>query len=192
MKSKLALLMFAAVGSAALAASAQTPSSSSSDERPRLFRTPTIATTRAASSPGQNEQVGVTVDESSSGVTVRTSATPRAQSYSTSTFFPDQRWIAHMNLSGEESSIAHEADQLARQLGEAKSDSDRDKLKVKLGEVLEKQFEQRQKRHEGEIAELEAQVKKLKDLVARRQENRREIVARRLEQVLRESQGLGW
>ena len=69
----------------------------------------------------------------------------------------------------EEAGIAHETDQLIRQLGEAKSDSDRDKLKAKLGEVLEKQFEQRQKRHEGEIAELEAQVKKLKDHQAREQ-----------------------
>jgi hypothetical protein len=94
--------------------------------------------------------------------------------------------------SAEEANLAREADQLARQLGEAKSDSDRDKLKTRLGEVLEKQFDQRQRRHESEIEALEAQVKKLKDLVQRRQENRREIVGRRLDQVLRESQGLGW
>src|SRR5205823_5847514 len=84
------------------------------------------------------------------------------------------------------SNPARHADQLARQRGEAGSDADRDKLRAKLGEVLEKQFDQRQRRHEAEIEALEAQVKKFKDLVQRRQENRREIIGRRLEQVLRE------
>jgi hypothetical protein len=32
----------------------------------------------------------------------------------------------------------------------------------------------------------------LKELLAKRQENRREIIANRREQILRESQGLGW
>jgi hypothetical protein len=101
-------------------------------------------------------------------------------------------FVARWNTAPEEANLAHEAEQLARQLGEAKSDTDRDKLKTKLGEVLEKQFDQRQKRHEREIESLEAQVKKLRDLVAKRQENRREIIGRRVEQILRESQGLGW
>jgi hypothetical protein len=101
-------------------------------------------------------------------------------------------YVARWGTAPEEANFAHEADRLARQLGEAKSDTDRDKLKTKLGEVLEKQFDQRQKRHEHEIEQLEAQIKKLKDLVAKRQENRREIIGRRLEQILRESQGLGW
>ena len=91
-----------------------------------------------------------------------------------------------------EANLTHETDQLARQLGEAKSDTERDKIKTQLGEHLKQQFDQRQKRHESEIAELEAQVKKLKDLVAKRQENRREIIAQRLDQIVRESQGLGW
>jgi hypothetical protein len=92
----------------------------------------------------------------------------------------------------EEAKLAPLADQLVRQLGEAKSDADRDKLKSQLGELLDKQFDLRQKRHEKEIAGLEAQLKKLKDLVQKRQENRRDIVAKRLEQVLRDAQGLGW
>ena len=109
-------------------------------------------------------------------------------------FEPDRvsPFVPRWNTAPGEANLAQEADQLARQLGVAKSDGERDKLKDKLGEVLAKQFDQRQKRHEREIASLEAQVKKLKDLVEKRQENRREIIARRLEQILRESQGLGW
>src|SRR5262245_4885231 len=37
--------------------------------------------------------------------------------------------------SPEEANLAREADQLARQLGEARSDSDRDRIKAKLGEA---------------------------------------------------------
>ena len=88
--------------------------------------------------------------------------------------------------------LVRSADELKDQLGEAKSDSDKDKLKAKLSDLLEKQFDQRQKRHESEIEALEAQVKKLKDLVQKRQENRRDIISKRLDQILRDSQGLGW
>jgi hypothetical protein len=188
MKLKLALALMAAVGSAALVAAAQTPSPSGSSDRQFYFRTTPVTATSGAPYVAQDVTSGVTVaaptrSQSSGASAAGSGASARGGSYSLSNVF---------FVSGEEAGIAHEADQLARQLGEAKSDSERDKLKAKLGEALEKQFEQRQKRHETEIAELEAQVKKLKDLVSRRQENRREIIARRLEQVQRESQGLGW
>jgi hypothetical protein len=94
--------------------------------------------------------------------------------------------------SPEEAQLANQAGEFARELGSAKSDTDRDKLKTQLGTVLEKQFELRQQRHKKEIESLEAQVKKLRDLVDKRQENRREIIAKRLDQILQESQGLGW
>jgi hypothetical protein len=81
---------------------------------------------------------------------------------------------------------------LARQLGEAKSDADREKLKAKLVEILEKQFDLKRRRHEAELEALEAQVKKLKDMVRVRGENRRQIISDRLEQILRDAQGLGW
>jgi hypothetical protein len=88
--------------------------------------------------------------------------------------------------------LANQATQLVQQLGAAKSDTDRDKLKTQLNTILEKQFELRQQRHKKEIEALEAQIKKLRDLVDKRQENRREIIAKRMDQILQESQGLGW
>jgi len=94
--------------------------------------------------------------------------------------------------SAEEMNLAHQAEQLAHKLSEAKSDSDRDKIKGDLRDRLEKQFEQRQGRHEKEIEALEAQVKKLKDLVRKRNDNRREIVSKRLDQILSDAEGLGW
>jgi len=95
-------------------------------------------------------------------------------------------------LSHEETQLGNQANDIAHQLGNAKSSDDREKLKTQLGTILEKQFELRQQRHKKEIESLETQVKKLRDLVDKRQENRREIIAKRLDQILQESQGLGW
>jgi hypothetical protein len=205
MYSKLALALMAAVGSAALVASAQTPNPTVIEVSPHPSPTATVSTTYSGSAPDQDavlhdEPSSVTVTSTRKTQSIRPGMSggmagmARGGSYSVSPGYAVMAGGGQINRMyiTEDAGIAHETDQLIRQLGEAKSDSERDKLKAKLGEVLEKQFEQRQKRHEGEIAELEAQVKKLKELVARRQENRREIIARRQEQVLRESQGLGW
>ncbi len=217
MNSKLVLALIAAVGSAALAASAQTQSSSTSSSDTSTRTTTTAPyTTAAGSASSLAEPVQelptttyrIPPIQADRGVRVGTArprivADPAAQeepavnvspprSYSTSTIYGVRPWVARMDYSNEEASIAQEANNLARQLGEAKSDADREKLLTKMGEILGKQFDERQKRHEGEIKELEAQVKKLKDLVSKRQENRREIISKRMEQVVREAQGLGW
>jgi hypothetical protein len=82
--------------------------------------------------------------------------------------------------------------QLARQIAEAKTDSEKEKLKDKLKETLNKQFDDRQKHHEDELAALESKVKKLKDMVAKRQDNKREIIEEKIKQLERETKGLGW
>jgi hypothetical protein len=82
--------------------------------------------------------------------------------------------------------------QLAKQIVEAKADAEKDKLKDKLKETLNKQFDDRQKRHEKELEALEAQVKKLKEMVSKRQENKKEIIEERTKQLEREAKGLGW
>ena len=99
---------------------------------------------------------------------------------------------AQLTFSDAERTLIHRADELAKKLGETKSETDRSQIKTELQELLEKQFGLRQKRHQEEIAALEAKVKKLKDLVEKRQENRREIIAKRLDQILSNAEGLGW
>ena len=98
----------------------------------------------------------------------------------------------YFTFSVDENNLSHQAEQFAQQLAAAKSDSDREKIKGQLTDLLEKQFDQRQKKHEDEIKQLEAQIKKLKDTVDKRHENRREIISARLNQIVKESQGLGW
>ena len=85
-----------------------------------------------------------------------------------------------------------EAKKLAKQLSEAKTDSEKDKLKEKLKELLTKQFDERQQRHVKELEALDAQVKKLKEMVGKRQENKKDIIDERTKQLGREAAGLGW
>jgi HAMP domain-containing protein len=92
----------------------------------------------------------------------------------------------------EEAALRRQADLLIRQLEAADSDALRQDIKAKLGETLSKQFDASQKRYGIEIEALEAQIKRLKDLVRKRQENRAEIISRRLDQIVRDSQGLGF
>jgi hypothetical protein len=92
----------------------------------------------------------------------------------------------------EEQQLTHQSSELAHKLRDAKSEGDKDKLRTKLAETLDKQFDLRQKRHTAEIEQLEAQLKRLKDLVQKRQEARRDIIGKRLDQLQREADGLGW
>jgi hypothetical protein len=92
----------------------------------------------------------------------------------------------------QETEFGSQIDGLVQQLGAAASDIQREDLKAKLGDLVAKQFDARQARHKQEIEALEAQVEKLRGLVERRRENRAEIVSRRVEQFVRESQGLGF
>ena len=95
-------------------------------------------------------------------------------------------------LGTEEAALRRQADLLIRQLEAADSDALRHDIKAKLGETLSKQFDAGQKRYGLEILALEAQIKRLKNLVRKRQENRAEIISRRLDQIVRDSQGLGF
>jgi hypothetical protein len=95
-------------------------------------------------------------------------------------------------LAMQESSLEQQANEIRHRLESASNDTQRSEARTKLAENLGKQFDLRQKRHGLEIEALEAQVKKLKELVQKRQESRAEIISRRVDQVLREAEGLGW
>lgn len=101
-------------------------------------------------------------------------------------------WVFGHGFQGrEEMELQRQTEDLVKQLGKAEGEK-RDKIRGLLTETLGKQFDRRQKRHEGEIAALEAKVRKLKDVVDKRKENRREIISRRMDQLVRDAEGLGW
>jgi hypothetical protein len=95
-------------------------------------------------------------------------------------------------LADEEAALKRRADVLIRKLEAADSDARRNEIKANLNETLSKQFDASQQRYGLRIEALEAQIKRLKDLVRKRQENRAEIISRKLDQIIRDSQGLGF
>jgi len=75
---------------------------------------------------------------------------------------------------------------------EATDQQQRGQLKAALATLIEKHFEVRHAIRRKEIAELEAQVKQLRDLLERRKQAQEKIVDMRLQQFIRTADGLGW
>jgi hypothetical protein len=88
--------------------------------------------------------------------------------------------------------LGQQAESLVKQLAETTDDNERAKLKQSLQDTLSQQFDTQQKVRELEVANIEARVKKLRDTINKRSESRRTIIERRLDQLVRESEGLGW
>jgi hypothetical protein len=96
------------------------------------------------------------------------------------------------SLRSQDYEFGRQAEALAAQYGSAKEDADKEKLRAQLRDVLDKQFAVHHQRREEELAKLEARVRSLRELLTKRKEQRQTIVDRRLEQLVRDAEGLGW
>jgi hypothetical protein len=92
----------------------------------------------------------------------------------------------------EESKAAGEASRMMKDYAAADNEDKRAKIKTKVQEALGKQFDAQQKRRDLELTRLEAQTKKLRELMKKRTDARTTIIEKRLDQLLREADGLGW
>lgn len=81
---------------------------------------------------------------------------------------------------------------LTSRYGEIADEDELQKAKTELAELLTKQFEIQQQIREEEVGQLESRVKKLRGLIDKRKEARQSIIEKRLDQLLREAEGLGW
>jgi hypothetical protein len=79
-----------------------------------------------------------------------------------------------------------------KEWAQAKEESARSIAREKLASALAQQFDDRQKRREQEIADIEARLQKLRETLRKRADAKQTIVSSRLEQLLREAEGLGW
>jgi hypothetical protein len=70
--------------------------------------------------------------------------------------------------------------------------AERDKIEKTLRETLHAEFNARLAAHEKEIKDLEEKVRQLRARLNLRREKQDEIVDHRLQQLLRDAQGLGW
>jgi hypothetical protein len=95
-------------------------------------------------------------------------------------------------LVAAEGEAAREVAKLVAEYRQTEDDGERTKIKPKLAAALTKQFEQQQKRRELELARAEEQLKKLRELMKKRGEEKKNIVDKRLDQLVREAEGLGW
>ena len=88
--------------------------------------------------------------------------------------------------------LGQQAESLVKQLADATDEKDRAKLTENLQETLTQQFDTQQKVRELEVVAIEARAKKLRDVINKRNDGRRSIIDKRLDQLLREAEGLGW
>ena len=72
--------------------------------------------------------------------------------------------------------------------GEAK----RNEIKSSLSTALEKEFDLQQRRRDLELKRVEERVKRVRELMEKRNKAKRSIIDNRLDQLLREADGLGW
>ncbi len=80
---------------------------------------------------------------------------------------------------------------LARQLKTAEG-AEKDAVAAKLKSAVGEQFDQRQEGKAKELKALEEQLAKLKEIHNKRTLQRDQIIADRVQQIVREVEGLGW
>ncbi len=84
------------------------------------------------------------------------------------------------------------ADSLLERYSRAESDGERARIKEELASLLKEEFDAQQERRTAGLARVEADLRRVRELLRRRVEARGEIVERRLDQLLREASGMGW
>jgi hypothetical protein len=104
----------------------------------------------------------------------------------------DRRDVEMDKLLREERAAEHEVGSLIESYTHTGNDTERSKIKSKVTVALEKAFDLQQKRRELELSRVEARVKKIRELMQKRGEARQSIIDKRLDQLLREADGLGW
>jgi len=73
-----------------------------------------------------------------------------------------------------------------------RNEQERSQFKESLSKVLDKQFDLQQQARKRELEPIEARVKRLRELIEKRSQARKMIVEKRLDQLLRDAEGMGW
>jgi hypothetical protein len=103
---------------------------------------------------------------------------------------------AYAFVENAQSKAEREKESQARELldrySKSEDESERGRLLEELTTVAGSQFDLRQERREQELKQLEEQLKRLRTLHQRRAQEKDRIVRDRVQQLVRESEGLGW
>jgi hypothetical protein len=95
-------------------------------------------------------------------------------------------------LVNEEGAARHAVAELVEKYTQAENDKDRTELKSQLAKALDNQFVSQQKRRSLELDRVEAQLTKVRERLRKRNDEKQTIIDKRLEQLVREAEGLGW
>ena len=105
----------------------------------------------------------------------------------------DQRYDkAQRQLIQADFELSRKSKELATQYGAAKEEAKKSQLRSQLRDTLEKQFQLQQQRRQEELLKIEERLKTLRELMQKRNDARQAIIDRRLDQLLRDAEGLGW
>jgi hypothetical protein len=92
----------------------------------------------------------------------------------------------------EEAAAEQQVAKLVEAYTHAEGEAKRSGIKTNLSSTLEKEFDLQQKRRDLELKGVEDRLKKVRELMKKRNDARRSIIDNRLDQLLREADGLGW
>jgi hypothetical protein len=122
-------------------------------------------------------------------------ATPQYYNYTAPAGAGNRIWVYESSdgkLQQAGAQLSRESEELVSRYSEASDDEQRQKIKAQLAELVARQFNLQQRIREDEVAQIEARVKKLRALIEKRKAAQQSIIENRLDQLLREAEGLGW
>jgi len=88
--------------------------------------------------------------------------------------------------------IQDQSAQLVHDYVKAEKDDEKKEIRKKLAEALGKQFDAHMEQQQKELVDLENQIAKLRSLLKKRQEAKTTIIDNRMDQLIRDAEGLGW
>jgi hypothetical protein len=86
-------------------------------------------------------------------------------------------------LHEEDEQMMAKTNELAQQYRRARSDSEKEKIRSQLNELVNSHYDIRQKRRELEVRKLEEQIQNLREAVRSRSKNRESIIDVRISQL---------
>jgi hypothetical protein len=95
-------------------------------------------------------------------------------------------------LTGNPYELQAESAQLAKRYVDSKKEGEKDEIRKKLEDAVNKQFDQHMEQQQKELQELEKQIEHLRSVLQKRQDQKSSIVRRRIDQLIHEAEGLGW
>jgi hypothetical protein len=82
--------------------------------------------------------------------------------------------------------------QLVHEYVKAEKEEEKKEIRKKLAEALGKQFDAHMDQQQKELADLEKQIANLRTTLKKRQDAKSDIIERRMDQLIRDAEGLGW